>query len=127
MVYNAAAHPSPSPPGGEGRGEGAAEPPKSFSLMDASPEKLVATLKNDNMFWRLHAQRLLVERGKQDVVPALIELSGDPATDSIGLSPGAIHALWTLHGLGVLDGSEGKATAAAVAALKHKSAGVRRN
>ena len=27
-------------------------------------EKLVAALKNDNLFWRLHAQRLLVERGK---------------------------------------------------------------
>src|SRR5204863_7876029 len=33
----------------------------------------------------------------------------------------------TLHGLGALDGSEPKASAAAVAALKHKSAGVRRN
>src|SRR5207245_11547252 len=29
------------------------------SLKDAKPEKLVETLKNDNMFWRLHAQRLL--------------------------------------------------------------------
>ena len=32
---------------------------------------LVAALRNDNQFWRLHAQRLLVERGKTDVVPAL--------------------------------------------------------
>src|SRR5207249_9296133 len=112
MVYNAAAHPSPSPPGGEGRGEGAAEPPKSFSLMDASPEKLVATLKNDNMLWRLHAQRLLVERGKQDVVPALIELVKDRSVDKIGLNPGVIHALWTLHGLGAVDGSNEEAIAA---------------
>ncbi len=45
-----------------------------MTLKDATPEKLVATLKNNNMFWRNHAQRLLVERGKQDVVPALIKL-----------------------------------------------------
>src|SRR5262249_44076523 len=35
--------------------------------------------------------------------------------------------LWTLHGLGVLDGANAEATAVACAALKHKSAGVRRN
>jgi putative membrane-bound dehydrogenase-like protein len=98
-----------------------------FSLKDASPEKLVATLKNDNLLWRRHAQRLLVERGKQDVVPALIELARDPGVDEIGLNAGVIHALWTLHGLGALDGSNGEALAVAVAALKHRSAGVRRN
>ena len=50
-----------------------------------------------------------------------------PAVDEIGLNPGAIHALWTLHGLGALDGSKPEATAAVTAALKHKSPGVRRN
>jgi putative heme-binding domain-containing protein len=94
------------------------------TLAGATPEKLVAALKNDNLFWRNHAQRLLVERGKKDIVPALLELVRDGSVDEIGLNPGAVHALWTLHGLGALDGD---ATAAAVAALKHKSAGVRRN
>ena len=42
------------------------------------PEALVAALKNDNLFWRLHAQRLLVERGKRDVVPDLIKLARGP-------------------------------------------------
>src|SRR5262249_39730070 len=65
--------------------------PAPLSLKDATPETLVATLKNDNMFWRLHAQRLLVERGKADVVPALAALVADPAVDAIGLNPGAIH------------------------------------
>src|SRR5262249_33458776 len=37
-----------------------------------------------------------------------------------------IHALWTLNGLGALDGSDANALAAAKAALKHRSAGVRR-
>ena len=32
-------------------------------LSKDDPKGLVAALKNDNMFWRLHAQRLLVERG----------------------------------------------------------------
>ena len=60
-----------------------------MTLKDATPEKLVATLKNDNMFWRLHAQRLLVERGKQDVLPApLWSWSRDRSVDAIGLNAG---------------------------------------
>jgi putative membrane-bound dehydrogenase-like protein len=98
---------------------------KPFSLADATPAALVAALKNDNMLWRKHAQRLLVERGKTDVVPELIKLVEDPGTDEIGLNPGAIHALWTLNGLGAL--ADGPALEAAVKALQHRSAGVRRN
>ncbi len=86
---------------------------------------LVAALGNDNLLWRLHAQRLLVERGKKDVVPALVALVKDRSVDAIGLNPGAIHALWTLHGLGAIG--EPEPLAAAVAALGHPSAGVRRN
>ncbi len=88
---------------------------------------LVAALANDNMTWRLTAQRLLVERANKDVVPALIELVRNARSDAIGLAPGAIHALWTLHGLGALDGSNPAATQAVFAALGHPSAGVRRN
>lgn len=94
-------------------------------LDKATPEQLVATLKNDNLLWRMHAQRLLVERGNKDVVPALIGLTRETSVDEIGLNPAAIHALWTLEGLGAL-GSDAKAAEAAVAALKHPSAGVRR-
>src|SRR5207237_7281031 len=42
-------------------------------------------------------------------------------------NPGVIHALWTLNCLGALDGKDEKATTAVIAALKHKSSGVRRN
>jgi putative membrane-bound dehydrogenase-like protein len=101
--------------------------PQPFTLAEATPEKLVATLKNDNLFWRRHAQRLLVERGKTDVLPALFELVKDTSQDEIGLNVGAIHALWTIHGLGALDGKNADATAFALGALKHPSAGVRRN
>jgi putative membrane-bound dehydrogenase-like protein len=95
-------------------------------LGKADAETLVATLKHDNMRWRLHAQRLLVERGKPDVVPALCKLIDDTSTDDLGLNVGAIHALWTLHGLGALNGS-GEAVQTSRKALKHPSAGVRRN
>jgi putative membrane-bound dehydrogenase-like protein len=112
----------------------ASGPYKPISLAGASPEKLVATLKSDNQFWRMHAQRLLVERGKTDVLPALFDLVRDRSVDAIGLNTAAIHALWTIHGLGKLDGTLGnldgtnqKATEVAIEALSHPSAGVRRN
>ncbi len=103
------------------------KPAAPVTLKDATLAKLVATLKSDNLLWRLHAQRLLIERGKRDVVPDLLTLVGDSSVDEIGLNPGAIHALWTLHGLGALDGTDGRANATVEAALKHRSAGVRRN
>jgi putative membrane-bound dehydrogenase-like protein len=102
-----------------------AQPKKPISLADATPSTLVATLKNDNFLWRRHAQRLLVERGKKDIVPELIKLVSDTSVDEIDLNPGAIHALWTLHGLGAME--DEKVLAAATKALKHPSAGVRRN
>ncbi|TWU02985.1 Trehalose utilization [Stieleria varia] len=100
---------------------------KPRSLKNADAQTLVKTLADNNMFWRRQAQRLLVERGKDDVQDPLIALVNDTSTDEIGLNPGAIHALWTMHGLGMLDGQHPKATQAALAALKHPSAGVRRN
>ncbi len=76
-----------------------AKAPTPVNLDAATPEQLVAALKNDNMFWRLKAQCMLVDRGKADVMPALIELAGDPGTDETGENLPAIHALWTLHAL----------------------------
>lgn len=97
------------------------------SLDPADPKSMVKALKSTNMFWRNHAQRLLVERGKKDVLPDLLTLVSDPSVDEIGLNGAVMHALWTIQGLGVLDGSDNKAAAAAMGALKHASAGVRRN
>ncbi len=104
-----------------------AKKPAITTLAGATPEQLVAALANDNLFWRRHAQRLLVERGQTDVVPALLALVRNNTVDPIGLNVGAIHALWTLHGLGTLDGKNAEVTSAAVTALRHPSAGVRRN
>ena len=57
------------------------------------------------MFWRTTAQRLIVERGRTDVVPQIVSVINDRTVDRIGLNSPAVHALWTLHGLGVLDGA----------------------
>ena len=101
--------------------------PSTMPKLDpANPATLLAALKNDNMFWRMHAQRLLVERGNQDVIPQLAALVRDQSADTLGLNPAAIHALWTMKGLGVIDGSSSPATGVALTALKHPSAGVRR-
>jgi len=91
------------------------------------PQELVTALKRDNLLWRRHAQRLLVERGRTDVVPELVKLVADSTVDEIGLNVGAIHALWTLHGLGVIDERHPDVVSAVTSALAHRSAGVRRN
>ncbi len=98
-----------------------------MNLAGATPDDLVMALAHSNLFWRRHAQRLLVERGKLDVLPKLIVLTKNTSVDAIGLNVGAIHALWTMQGLGALDGTHDDATQAALAALKHPSAGVRMN
>lgn len=109
----------------------------SMTLKDATAtaDKLVATLKHDNLFWRRHAQRLLVERGNLEVIPAVARLAHDPSIDDIGLNTGAVHAFWTLQGLQAfrLPGNNSvtlaymeQAKAALVEALRHKSAAVRR-
>jgi putative membrane-bound dehydrogenase-like protein len=101
------------------------EAPKYVAPNLSTPEACVAALGNSNLFWRLQAQRLLVERGKKDVVPALIAVLQNAKIDEIGLAPGAIHALRTLEGLGALEDASVKA--ALTGALTHKSAAVRKN
>lgn len=151
IVYPGARVP-PSAPGTRANSRAAAGDSRAPLRLDkASPPQLVAALKKDNLLWRMHAQRLLVERGTKDVVPALCELVRDRSVDEIGLNTAAIHALWTLHGLGALDfdgarasppaavtsvkqraaaqesrAPDGAAVAAVVGALKHPSAAVRR-
>jgi cytochrome c553 len=101
-------------------------PSNTKSLAGKSPAELVAALKSDNLLWRMHAQRLLVDGGDKSVLPKLIELVKDKSIDAVGLNTAAIHALWTMHGLGLLDGSNAEANAADDEALSHPSAGVRK-
>ena len=67
-------------------------------LQEAASAELVKELSNPNMWWRISAQRLLVERQDQSIVPALRELTGKAPS-----AEGRIHALWTLQGLGRLE------------------------
>lgn len=97
-----------------------------LNLAGASPDELVDALRHRNLFWRQTAQRLIVDRGEDDVLPALYELARDRSSDELDLNPGAVHALWTMHGLGALDGSNPEAVRVAVDALGHPSASVRR-
>jgi len=74
--------------------------PKSLiqSLAKAKTPELVAALGSGNQFWSLTAQRLLVDNKSTDAAPALKKrvASGTGGT-------GAIHALWSLEGMGALD------------------------
>jgi putative membrane-bound dehydrogenase-like protein len=104
-----------------------ARPSPAPSLDLDRPDTLIAALRHDNQFWRMRAQRLLVERGKTDVAGALVEIARARSLDAIGQNTPAIHALWTLKGLGAVDEPGSAARLAATAALSHPSAGVRRN
>ncbi len=107
-------------------GEGKSREPRR-SLAGATPDELVQALADDNLLWRRHAQRLLIERGKLDVLPALVAMVENKSVDAIGLNVGAIHAVWTMHGLGAISTEHPEAIGAVIGALAHPSAGVRRN
>jgi putative membrane-bound dehydrogenase-like protein len=86
------------------------------SLANAKPAELVAALDSGNMFWSLTAQRLIADNKTKDTAPALKKrvASGTGGT-------GAIHALWSLEGIGALDKDTHQK------ALLDKDAAVRRN
>nr|MBI1229032.1 dehydrogenase [Cytophagales bacterium] len=96
------------------------------TLSKDDPAGLVAALKHTNMFWRMTAQRLLVESQTKEVVGELISLVKDTSLDEVGLNGPAIHAIWTLHGLGELHGVNTSAIQAVREALTHPAAGVRK-
>lgn len=104
----------------------AAKPYTPMSLSGDRPRELVQALRHDNMFWRTTAQRLLVERGKTDMLSDLYAIVNDRSVDRAGLDSPALHALWTLHGLGALDGSKAQALDVVRRALTHPAAGVRK-
>ncbi len=93
-------------------------------LSKGRPAELVAALKNDNMFWRMTAQRLLVERNNKDVVPQLVALVNDTTVDEIGNNPAAIHALRVIEGLNAL--SDPLVVTILPSVLRHPNAHVRK-
>jgi len=98
-----------------------------ISLSKDRPQQLVETLKNDNLFWRLQAQRLLVERHNTDIIDGVYKIAEDPSVDEIGMNGPVINALWTLQGLGAFKNGDAKAREIATRQLQHKSWAVREN
>ncbi len=86
-------------------------PSKQYDLSKATPEQLVEVLKSDNMFWRLHAQRLFVEGAMAHAttekpagyVTASLKLADFVSVPSWRLysDEAKIHALWAIHGSGL--------------------------
>ncbi|QEC51242.1 putative membrane-bound dehydrogenase-like protein [Anseongella ginsenosidimutans] len=104
-----------------------ADKPSYPELSVDDPAGLVNALKNDNMFWRMTAQRLLVGSADLSAVQEdLFSLVASQDVDEIGLNSPAVHALWTLHGLGAFEQPGGAALQVAVKALSHPAAGVRK-
>lgn len=98
---------------------------KPVSLSREDPEKLVETLAHDNHFWRMTAQRLLVETGNVDILPDLYALIRNEETDRRGEHHAATHALWVLDGLNVIR-SGNEAFKTVTEALAHPAPGVRK-
>ncbi len=99
---------------------GETSPQRSLSYEDT--EGLLEALQSTNQFWRLTAQRMLIESNAQELEGELTQLVLQQDLDETGFDPGAVHALWTLHGLGA---DEALAVVSA-AALVHPSPAVRK-
>jgi putative heme-binding domain-containing protein len=100
-------------------------------LTDATPEQLVETLKSDNMFWRLQAQRLLVEGKCVSVAKELYKASSSEEPPKGHFA--AVHAMWTLRGIADATQATNDSDLGAAAyfqlehAFDHASPAVRRN
>jgi putative membrane-bound dehydrogenase-like protein len=68
------------------------------SLAKAKSSELVQALDSGNQFWSLTAQGLIVDNKMTDAAPALRK-----RVRSGSSGKGAIHALWSLEGIGALD------------------------
>ncbi len=79
-------------------------------------EELLNKLGNANIWWRITAQRLLLDRGDKKIVPALEQMALNRSN-----ALGRLHAMWTLNGLGNLS------TDIIKEGLKDTEAGIRLN
>ncbi len=92
-----------------------AEWTKGLTLGDASIDQLIEKLASPNSWWRLNAQRLLIDKNNKEAVPGLIQMTKNT-------SPmGRLHGLWTLEGMQELKPE------IIQEALKDRMAGIREN
>ncbi|HTU20947.1 MAG TPA: PVC-type heme-binding CxxCH protein [Gemmataceae bacterium] len=85
----------------ESRGRGriwrihvAGQPRRKPSLRKATTQALAEHLNDGNLWWRLTAQRLLIERQDRSAVRWIRDFAHNSKA-----APGRAHALWALHGL----------------------------
>jgi uncharacterized protein len=77
-----------------------------LNLTNATTNQLVGTFWNTNFLWRLHAQRLLINKEytstERDSLLNLLEdvLTQNRHVDEVGIGAPVLHALWTVEGLG---------------------------
>lgn len=80
------------------KGHGKADWTKGLSLGNATGKELVDKLADPNAWWRMNAQRLLVDRADTTLISDLVEMATTHEYEMARL-----HALWTLSGMGRLD------------------------
>lgn len=92
-----------------------AEWTKGLTLGKSSTAELVKTLSNENYWWRINAQRLLVDRNDKSAVSLLEQVlqNGSPLAK--------LHTLWTLDGINALSEQS------ILTALKDNEPGIREN
>jgi putative membrane-bound dehydrogenase-like protein len=73
------------------------QPSRRPSLRQATTQALVEHVNDGNLWWRLTAQRLLIERQDKSAARWLREYAHTGKS-----APGRAHSLWTLHGLKAL-------------------------
>ncbi len=87
-----------------------------LSFGTATDEQLVEKLASPNIWWRRTAQRMILDRGSQNIASAVVKMAANTSS-----AAGRLHALWTLEGLGALTPDQIEI------ALKDTEAGVRTN
>lgn len=91
-------------------------------LSHSDPSGLLEALQSTNQFWRLTAQRMFIQTGAKGLEEDLVRLVTRKELDQRDFDPGAVHALWTLHGLG----SDERLQKLAPGTLSHPSPAVRK-
>lgn len=100
-----------------------------LNLENASEAQLVGTFYNPNFLWRLHAQRLLIERGYTETLGNLIDsiITKRRQPDAVGIDGPVLHAMWTLHGLKQFEANPTRWNPKLKDLLLHPAVSVRRN
>ena len=98
------------------KGTGKADWTAGLDFGNESPKEWVTHLANPNIWWRINAQRLLIDAMDMDVIPNLVFMAKNE-----NLPEGRLHALWTLEGMGKLE------SPLILESLKDAEAGIREN